>query len=140
MRTDVIDMLQNIATQNNLEFYYGEKDYINLHTNRVSLEGKKVMYVAPITQKTKMSINGGSYISCDVLIFIGELSSLNEDYTQKYINHIKPLSLLCETLQKQVFCYNDDFEVGEFDDNEDVNSFDGNLDGINCTFTITMNK
>jgi len=137
MIADVYDIFQNVAQANGLEFYYGVKDYQNVQSNLIDLSGKTVMYLAPIVKrKTPWSTSKNASETYEILVFIGVLSKMNEEYKdKKYIDRIRPLETMADKICSQANCDNN-YSINTCELKEAINEFDGNLDGYNITIQM----
>jgi len=123
----MFNFLKNIATENNWKFEYSRADYQNLvdeiEKNEIAL------FVDPIQIDSKFSDSGN-----ETKTFTGKLmllfsSDVDESYSDKYNDYLKPLlDDNLEIIKERFAC--SDYQIIMFRTVEVVNLFDHNLDGV----------
>lgn len=121
------EFLKGIADENDWVFEYSRADYQNL-TN--DIENDKIyFFVDPIIIDSKFNDAGSESKTYSGRLMILVSSDVDENYIDKYDNHIKPLiDSTSEIIKGSFNC--SDFELLKFQTTEVINLFDSNLDGI----------
>lgn len=121
------EFLKEIAIENDWVFEYSRTDYQNLIND---IEPDKIyFFVDPITIDSKFSDSGRESKTYSGKIMLLVSSDVDEDYSDRYENHIKPLIDNSSEILKDAFSCSD-FELLKFQTIEVINLFDSNLDGI----------
>lgn len=129
------DFLKNIAEENDWQFEYARQDYLNLYNDVES--GKVYMMVEPITSDSSFSDAGNETLTYSGKLFLVMSSDVDEEYSDKYEQYIKPLFSNVRNLLIGAFaCSNYDLKV--FKTTEVINLFDQNLDGLLINYSATQ--
>ena len=131
----MFEFLQHIATDNDFVFEYSRTDYQNLYDG---MEYNKIhLFVDPITIDSKFSDTGFEIKTFSGKLMILVSSDVDESYSDKYNNHIKPLvDSALELLKDSLLC--SEFNINKFQSVEVINLFDVNLDGVLVNYNITL--
>lgn len=130
------DRLKNIAATNNWFFYYGRRDFANLQEpDAVEVVH---LFVDPITTQENFDIYGSlestTYSGRFMLVYS---SQLDEDYEEKYLNHIKPiLDNKVKQISADIAC--SELSITSWSITEVINVFSNGFDGILVNYTTTQ--
>lgn len=132
------DFFKNISESNGWFFEYGRSDYQNLFDEPLS-DGTICLFVDPIITDSNFSDVGTetkSYSGKFMMLFS---SDLDEIYSDKYNDYIKPLiDGALQTLKNELVCT--DYDINKFQVLEAINLFDYNLDGVLVNYSVTPNE
>lgn len=129
------EFLKNIAEANSWGFEYARQDYQNL-VNDIE-ENKTRFFVDPIITDSKFSDTGSETVTYSGKLMLMLSSDVDEEYNDKYEQHIKPLfDGACATLKDAFSC--SDFQLNSWKTTEIINLFDQNLDGLLITYSATF--
>jgi len=126
------DFFKNIAIENTWIFEYGRQDYLNLHDIE---EGKVHLMVEPITSDSSFSDAGNETLTYSGNLFLVKSSDVDEEYSDKYEQYIKPLFNDMRTVLTSAFTCSSTFELKAFKSTEVINLFDQNCDGLLINYT-----
>lgn len=129
------EFLKLLADNNEWVFEYSRTDYQNLF--EVMEQNKLHLFVDPIVIDSTFSDSGFETKSYNGKLMILLSSDLDETYSDKYNNYIKPIiEQSVELLKGNLIC--SDYEINKFSSTEIVNLFDSNLDGVLINYNITI--
>lgn len=130
------NLLKNLAEDNDWIYEYSRADYQNLYDEMTN--NKIHLFVDPITTSSTFSDSGFEEKSSYGKLMILVSSDVDEDYKQKYDNHIKPLiDGALQTLKDTLICA--DANIQKFETTEVINLFDFNLDGVLVNYNVILN-
>lgn len=130
------DFLKTIAESNGWVFEYARTDYQNLYNLETS-GGTVHLFCDPIVSDSKFSDSGVETISYSGKLMLLLSSDIDESYSDKYNDYIKPLVAgATQTLKDGILC--SDYEINKFQTTEIINLFDFNMDGILVNYSITI--
>ncbi len=128
------DFLKNIAEENDWSFEYARTDYQNLYDD-IETE-RTYLFVDPITTDSKFSSAGNETLTYSGKLFLLLSSDVDEEYSNKYVQYIKPLFEDARNLIIGAFACSQ-YEVNIFKTTEVINLFDQNLDGLLINYSVT---
>ncbi|RAK21615.1 hypothetical protein B0I03_10547 [Flavobacterium aquaticum] len=130
------EFLKNLAEDNDWVFEYSRSDYQNLYDEMTN--DKIHLFVDPITTSSSFSDSGFEEKSSYGKLMILVSSDVDEDYKQKYDNHIKPIiDGALQVLKDTLVCA--DANIQKFETIEVINLFDFNLDGVLVNYNVILN-
>lgn len=128
------DFFKNIAEENDWGFEYARQDYLNLYDDVEA--GKIYLFVDPVTTDSKFSDLGNETLTYSGKLFLVMSSDVDEEYSDKYSQYIKPLFDDARNLIIGAFACSQ-YEVNSFKTTEVINLFDQNLDGLLINYSAT---
>jgi hypothetical protein len=129
----VYEFLKAIAEANDWVFEYARTDFQNL----ADIEYDKVhLFVDPISTESKFSDSGSETLTYSGKFMLLLSSDVDEEYQDKYEQHIKPLFAGAGALLKDAFACSD-YQLNLYKSLEVINLFDQNFDGLLITYSIT---
>ena len=131
------EFLKNLAESNNWVFEYSRSDYQNLFQG---MSASTVhLFVDPIVIDSTFSETGMENQTASGKMMLLMSSDIDEDYSTKYQNYIKPLiDEALQVLKDDIRC--SEHTINRFQATEVINLFDFNLDGLIITYGISMNQ
>ncbi len=130
------EFLKNLAEDNDWVFEYSRADYQNLYDEMTS--DVIHLFVDPITTSSSFTDSGFEEKSSYGKLMILVSSDVDEDYKQKYDNHIKPIiDGALQVLKDTLVCA--DANIQKFETIEVINLFDFNLDGVLVNYNVILN-
>lgn len=132
------DLLKNISTTNNWDFTYAKRDWANLYDEVEN--GKVKIFLDPVetnyTYGEYNQVYSKTYTGSFLILLSSDID--DGDYEQRYIDYIKPLITgASDTLKNSLLC--EEINIGSWREQEVINIFDFNLDGLIVTYSITEN-
>ena len=129
------DFFKQLADANAWEFQYGRADYQNLERDVEA--GKVNLFVDPIITDSKFSDLGNETVSYSGVFMMLLSSDVDEQYTDKYTDYIKPIfDSSLKVFKDELAC--SDYQINSFRVMEVVNLFDENFDGVLVNYSITL--
>jgi hypothetical protein len=143
---DIVRILQDIATDNNIIYHYGKKAALNLLDG--ALEPTNIYMLHEFTnRKSSYNTTGTAIISTSYegKFFLVKHSDYDQQYFQergtdassKFTLNIEPLLSVFQTLGKALACT--DAEVSQWDNIDVTDALDANMDGLLCSYKIKVN-
>lgn len=129
------EFLKQLAEDNDWKFEYSRSDYQNLYDEMTN--DKIHLFVDPITTSSSFSDSSVEAKSAYGKLMILVSSDVDEDYKDKYDNHIKPLiDGALQILKDTLVCA--DADIQKFETIEVINLFDFNMDGVLVNYNISF--
>lgn len=143
--TDIVRILQDIAEGRGLEYHYGKKAALNLLKG--TLDASKIFFLHEFTNRTSEYNTTGTRIQAtnyDGKFFLVKHSNYDQQYfkevgeeaTSKYTQNIEPLLTLFNDFGNALACQ--EFYILQWSNIDVTDAFDGNYDGILCTYKIKV--
>lgn len=140
---DIVRILQDIAEAKQLTYHYGKKAALNLLDG--SLDASQVYLLHEFTNRKSEYNSTGTRIvatNYDGKFFLVKHSNLDMQYfnergdenTSKYTTNIEPLLDMFNGIGNTLAC--DGYTVLQWDNIDITDVFDGNYDGLLCTYKI----
>ena len=142
---DIVRILQDIAADKNLVYYYGKKAALNLLDG--TLEPNAIFMLHEFTNRkseynttgTKITANNYEgkfflvkHVDYDQLYFAERAT----DATSKYTTNIEPLLQVFEGIGNSLACL--DAEVFQWDNIDVTDALDATMDGLLCSYKIRV--
>ncbi|MDI9257280.1 hypothetical protein [Flavobacterium sedimenticola] len=130
----MFETFKNIADSNNWYFEYGRQDYHNLYQD-VTSGGTIHFFLEPIITDSIFSDSGYETLTYSGKFMLFVSSDVDETYTDKYNNHIKPIiENSLKTVKNSLLC--NQFDINKFQVLEVINVFDTNVDGVLVNYSL----
>lgn len=127
---------KEIAVDNEWEFFYARRDFLNLEADE-GKEDKVHLMVDPIAIQNQFdeygSLDGKTYSGHFMLLMSSEFNE--SSYQDRYEEYIKPLLLEAEEELMDGFACSD-FTLSFWQSVEIINAFDFNYDGLIINYQI----
>jgi hypothetical protein len=143
---DIVRILQDIATDNNVIYHYGKKAALNLLDGALELDSIYMLHEFT-NRKSSYNTTGTAIISTSYegKFFLVKHSDYDQQYfqergteaTSKFTLNIEPLLAVFQALGKALACT--DYEVSQFDNIDVTDALDANMDGLLCSYKIKVN-
>ena len=132
----MFETFKNIADSNDWYFEYGRPDYQNLYED-VTSGGTIHFFLEPIVTDSTFSDTGFEIITYSGKFMLFVSSDVDETYTYKYENYIKPIiNNSLKTVKSTLNCLEAD--INKFQVVEVINVFDTNVDGVLVNYSLRM--
>lgn len=131
----VYKFLKNVAANAEWGFEYSRQDYQNLFDEIEN--NKPYLFVDPITIDSKFSDSGNEKKTYSGKFMLLLSSDVDESYSDKYNDYIKPLlDTNLQILKDELACT--DYQIQYFRTLEVINLFDQNLDGVLVNYSCLL--
>ena len=142
---DIVRILQDIATDKNLDYHYGKKAALNLLDGSVAPD--KIFLLHEFTNRKSEYNNSGTKIMAanyEGKFFLVKHADFDQQYfaerateeTSKYTTNIEPLLLVFESIGNALACLQ--AEVNQWDNIDVTDALDANMDGLLCSYKIRI--
>ena len=142
---DIVRILQDIATDKNLDYHYGKKAALNLLDG--SVEPDKIFLLHEFTNRKSEYNNSGTKITAanyEGKFFLVKHADYDQHYfaerateeTSKYTTNIEPLLQVFEDIGNALACLQ--AEVNQWDNIDVTDALDANMDGLLCSYKIRI--
>lgn len=142
---DIVRILQDIATEKELEYHYGKKAALNLLDG--DLDNTKIFLLHEFTNRKSEYNTSGTRIAAYIYegkFFLVKHSDYDQQYfrekgqeeTSKYTMNIEPLLTVFSEIGNTMACAG--LDVTQWDNIDVTDALDANMDGILCTYRIKV--
>ena len=140
---DIVRILQDIATDKNLDYHYGKKAALNLLDGSVVPD--KIFLLHEFTNRKSEYNTSGTKITAATYegkFFLVKHADFDQQYfaekgneeTSKYTMNIAPLLTVFQDIGNTLACL--DAEVSQWDNIDVTDALDANMDGLLCSYRI----
>lgn len=142
---DIVRILQDLATSNNIQYEYGKKAALNLLDG--TLDADKIFMLHEFTNRKSEYNDSGTRIvaaNYEGKFFLVKHSDYDQHYfaergseqTSKYTTNIEPLLTVFATLGNALAC--ECYDVQQWSNIDVTDALDANMDGLLCTYKIKV--
>jgi len=142
---DIVRILQDVATANNLKYHYGKKAALNLLDGTADVD--KIYLLHEFTnRKSEFNTTGTKIIatSYEGKFFLVKHSDYDQQYfqevgaeqTSKYTTNIEPLLNVFQSIGNGLACM--DMTITQWDNMDVTDALDANMDGLLCSYKVKV--
>lgn len=145
MTKDIVRLLQDVAINHGLTYHYGKKAVLNLLDG--TAEPDKHYFLHEYTNRRSAYNSSGTQITAaqyEGKFFLVKHSDFSQQFfaeagnseTSKYTSNIEPLLSVFTAIGNSLGCM--DITVNQWDNVDVTDALDANMDGLLCSYKITV--